>query len=351
MNEPTRLSDGIEQFRYEIGTVREESKAKTRTARILEFIKTKIFIVFVFLLCIGIVITCVAFVVAIEEDNDVTESVDVWKKDLSPEQMIWYDEGLNELKLALTVKENTRRAKNVILFVGDGMGPTTVAGTRIYHYGESGLMSWEKFPHMGLLKTYCMDKLVPDSTATATALFGGVKANYETGGVDAAVKLANCSASQDPKNQVDSIIHWAQESGMSTGFVTNTRVVHATPSALYAHVADRRWECESKMTDAHKKAGCLDIARQLIETVPGRNINVIMGGGRQCLVSNVTGTDGDPIDTWSCISMDGRNLINDWKRDKNDRRVKHAVVQNNEELAKLDTENIDFLLGMSGICS
>lgn len=132
---------------------------------------------------------------------------------------------------------------------------------------------------------------------------------------------------------------------MATGFVTTARVVHATPAALYAHVSDRRWECEAKMKSITKDRGCKDIARQLIEDLPGRNINVIMGGGRQCLVSHVNGSQSDPVDTWSCYSEDGRNLIHDWQLDKRKRNLANAVVQNNGELNGLDTNSVDYLLG------
>lgn len=122
-------------------------------------------------------------------------------------------------------------------------------------------------------------------------------------------------------------------------------MVHATPSALFAHTANRKWECETKINISDRDLGCKDIARQLIEDEPGRNINVIMGGGRQCLVSNVSDTSADPIDDWSCISADGRDLIRDWGLDKGNRKLKHATVTNNEELEKLDVENVDYVLG------
>lgn len=134
---------------------------------------------------------------------------------------------------------------------------------------------------------------------------------------------------------------------MATGFVTTTRVVHATPSALYSHTANRRWECETKMKTISKERGCKDIARQLIEDEPGRNINVIMGGGRQCLVSNVTTSPNDPVDTWSCYSTDGRDLIHDWHIDKEQRQLRHAILQNNNDLTNLNANNNDFVLGKS----
>lgn len=50
------------------------------------------------------------------------------------------------------MKLNHGIAKNVIIFVGDGMGPNTVTATRIYKGGETHRLAYEKFPHMGLLK-------------------------------------------------------------------------------------------------------------------------------------------------------------------------------------------------------
>lgn len=58
----------------------------------------------------------------------------------------------------------------------------------------------------------------------------------------------------------------------STGFVTTTRVTHATPAPLYAHGPNRKWECESTMPAS--ASNCKDIARQLVENEPGRNIKV-----------------------------------------------------------------------------
>lgn len=83
----------------------------------------------------------------------------------------------------------------------------------------------------------------------------------------------------------------------------------------------------------------------MIEDEPGRKINVIFGGGRQCLVSNVTDSPEDPIDRWSCYSTDGRDLIHDWTVDKQKRNFRHAVVTNNEELENLDHAKTDYALG------
>ncbi|XP_012278511.1 alkaline phosphatase, tissue-nonspecific isozyme isoform X2 [Orussus abietinus] len=224
------------------------------------------------------------------------------------------------------------------------MSPDTITASRIYQGGERNYLSWERFPHVGLLKTYNTNKQVPDSASTATALFSGVKTNYQVAGVDASVRLGDCESSLDSARRLESIFDWAHSVGKNTGFVTTTRVTHATPSALYAHTADRRWECENKMPKSAKN--CKDIARQLIEDEPGKSIKVIMGGGRQVLQSNATARKNDPIDEWACRSSDGRNLIERWKSDKLSLNIPSEVVGNNEELSRVDFERTESLLGI-----
>lgn len=61
--------------------------------------------------------------------------------------------------------------------------------------------------------------------------------------------------------------------GKSTGIVTNTRITHATPAALYAHSPSRYWEDDGKVPAKSRKF-CRDITHQLVKEEPGRNINV-----------------------------------------------------------------------------
>lgn len=56
------------------------------------------------------------------------------------------------MKSAFAMKRNEGVAKNVILFVADGMGPNTVTAARIYSKGEAGYLAFEEFPHIGVLK-------------------------------------------------------------------------------------------------------------------------------------------------------------------------------------------------------
>ncbi|XP_050344281.1 alkaline phosphatase-like [Nymphalis io] len=256
----------------------------------------------------------------------------------------WSNLASKELEEALNVKWNEGIAKNIILFIGDGMGPNTVTATRIYKGGESHRLSYEMFPHVGLLKTYSADKMVPDSAATATALLCGEKANQNTVGVSSLVQHRDCAASLKPGAELDSLATLAMKAGKSAGFVTTMRVTHATPGPVYAHSAARQWECDSSMPAGSEQ--CKDIARQLIEDSPGRDLNVIMGGGRQGLVANVTGSPGDPTSTWGCSRADGRDLIQEYRNNKQSRGLKYSVVSNNRELQNLNVNETDYLLGI-----
>lgn len=90
-------------------------------------------------------------------------------------------------------------------------------------------------------------------------------------GLDDSVLLANCSTITE-SSKLSNIIKWAQDAEKSTGIVTTTRITHATPAAFYAHSADRDWEDDSAVSDGQE--ACKDIARQLIEDNPGRDLKV-----------------------------------------------------------------------------
>lgn len=77
-------------------------------------------------------------------------------------------------------------------------------------------------------QTYCVDYQVSDSACTATAFLSGVKTNKGVLAMSANVEKLNCSAESDKDNHVESIFKFAQDAGKATGFVTNTRVTHAT---------------------------------------------------------------------------------------------------------------------------
>ncbi|MHA7873620.1 MAG: alkaline phosphatase, partial [Hyphococcus sp.] len=93
----------------------------------------------------------------------------------------WFAAGQETLAARKAVTHNNARAKNVILFVGDGMDPTTVTAARIYDGqtrgadGEENLLSFETFPHVAYSKIYTTNYQVPDSAGTMSAMVTGVK--------------------------------------------------------------------------------------------------------------------------------------------------------------------------------
>lgn len=68
----------------------------------------------------------------------------------------WHQLANKELEESLSYHWNTKKAKNVILFVGDGMSPDTITASRIYRGGETSRLAWEHFPHIGILKVVSM---------------------------------------------------------------------------------------------------------------------------------------------------------------------------------------------------
>ena len=137
-----------------------------------------------------------------------------------------------------TLAQTRTAAKNVILFVGDGMGISTVTAARILEgqlrgeSGEENQLSFEKFPYVALSKTYTVDQQTQDSAPTMTAMVTGVKTNDRTISVDQFVKFAEPDGAIVKQHALKTVLEMAEEKGLSTGVVTTTRVTHATPACL-----------------------------------------------------------------------------------------------------------------------
>ncbi|WP_076585108.1 alkaline phosphatase [Vibrio ostreicida] len=205
-------------------------------------------------------------------------------------------------------------AKNVILFVGDGMSIGTMTAARIYAGQQQGLkgeefvLAMESLPHTALSKTYNTDMQTPDSAGTATAMVSGVKTIAGVINVNDQVKRGFCNTQQG--NEVKSAFEIAGEKGLSLGVVSTARLTHATPATAYAHSADRRWENDSKLPNIAKNTGCKDIASQFVEFDYGKGFQVAFGGGRREFIpKTMTDQEGD-----KGKRKDGRNLIQEWQK-------------------------------------
>ncbi|NXD57947.1 PPBT protein, partial [Corvus moneduloides] len=262
----------------------------------------------------------------------------------------WRRQAQETLRNALRLQRlNQNVAKNLILFLGDGMGVSTVTAARIlkgqlqHGQGEESLLEMDKFPFVALAKTYNTNAQVPDSAGTATAYLCGVKANEGTLGVSAGVTRDRCNTTKG--QEVTSILRWAKDAGKAVGIVTTTRVTHATPSAAYAHSANRDWYSDGEMPPDALEGGCKDIARQLVENIP--DIEVILGGGRKYMYpKNVSDVEYPQEEKHRGTRLDHRNLVQAWQDAKPRGKVAEYVWHRRGLLA-LNLSRVDFLLGES----
>lgn len=240
----------------------------------------------------------------------------------------WYTDA--EAKLdARPHFEGEKKAKNIILFVGDGMGVSTVTAARILEgqlkgmQGEENNLSFDMFPFTGFAKTYNVDAQTPDSAGTMTAMMSGVKTDAGVIGVDEDVVRGDCSTATG--NELVTALELAELAGKSTGIVSTARITHATPAATYAKSAERNWEDISDMPVSAVKAGCVDIASQLIgfeknlkrRYPTAKRINgleVVMGGGRRhFLPKDPAFNSPDARSATEGDRTDGRDLTAEWQ--------------------------------------
>jgi len=179
----------------------------------------------------------------------------------------------------------------VILIIADGAGASYWTAAA---FSADGL-AVESFPVMGLVDTRASDNKTTDSAAAATAYSAGVRTYNGAIGVD------------PDSNSVTTVLEVAQSRGMATGLVATSSITHATPAAFASHVPDRDMEWE--------------IARQLA----GANVNVLLGAGRRFF---------DPTHR-----PDSLDLLSSMA-------AHYSYVETAAELASLQTEGLDKLLGL-----
>ena len=193
---------------------------------------------------------------------------------------------LGALALAASQAFAAGEAKNVILFIGDGMGPVTVTASRIFKYGEAGSLAMDTMPRAARIKTFSLDAQTTDSAPSMAAYTTGVKTRNDVIAMDGNTKtfvpstdtsvtpnvgsaVNNCPATGNGAPSA-TILEQAIAKGKAAGVVTTARLTHATPAATYAHVCNRDAEYE--------------IARQAVpggaesNAALGKGIDVLLGG-------------------------------------------------------------------------
>lgn len=173
-------------------------------------------------------------------------------------------------------------AKNVIFFLGDGMGPTTLTAARIYKYGEEGNLQMQNLPYTARLKTYSNDAQTTDSAPSMAAYMTGVKMNNEVISMSADTTAVapgkdsngnktvnNCTTGNG--TAATTLLELAKAQGKGTGSVTTTELTHATPAATFAHICHRDTQYEIAAQAVPGGAG--------FNSALGDGVDVLMGGG------------------------------------------------------------------------
>ncbi len=260
---------------------------------------------------------------------------------------IWLREGRAAIERAKVLKPIKKKAKNVILFVGDGMGVSTLTAARILEgqirgeSGEENRLSFENFPYSALSKTYSVNQQTSDSAPTMSAIITGVKTDEGVLSVNQNIVRGDYRTVKG--NETKTLLEMAEEKGKSTGVVSTARITHATPAACYAHSPDRDWESDKDVFDRSKDAANAkfpDIARQLIEFDYGDGLEVALGGGRGKFLPKET-ADPEYSDKTG-ERLDGRNLANEWTA----KYKNSAYVWNKAQFDQIDAKKTKHLLGL-----
>lgn len=141
-----------------------------------------------------------------------------------------------------------KKPKNIVLLIGDGMGLTQISAGL---YSNNNHLNLERFPFIGLHKSYAWDDLVTDSAAGATAFASGVKTYNAAIGVDKDTMA------------VPTLVEILEGRGYKTGIVATCSVTHATPASFFAHAASRR------------------LYEEIATFLPKSGVDIFVGGGKK----------------------------------------------------------------------
>ena len=206
------------------------------------------------------------------------------------------------------------RAKNIIFFLGDGLGINTLTAARIFAVGEDGELAIDKLPESAFVKTFSNNAQVTDSAASMAAYMTGVKHN--NGVVSMSFGTRSVAPGKDANGNslvsrceggqaAATLLELARQRGMAVGVVSNTSVTDATPASTYAHACHRGLET--------------DIAASLVPGGAGynralgaRGLDVLFGGGARGFTPfSRGGKRADNRDLLAELGASGAQVVND----------------------------------------
>jgi len=215
--------------------------------------------------------------------------------------------------VGLPKAQESLEVKNVILLIGDGMGPYHVELTRLCLEVDELAMEEMDETEPSYMTTYSLDRddqithKITDSAAAGTAIATGCKTYNGAVSVDF------------DGNPLETVLERAEAEEKATGLVTDVYIQDATPSAFVVH--------------AERRGNSILFSELMAES----DVEVLMGAGRGFFLPKGEDSQGGQ-------RTDGRNLIEEWEENE------YTYVDSAEELknANINLEEGDRLLGLFG---
>ena len=195
--------------------------------------------------------------------------------------------------------EVNKKAKNVILLIGDGMSASQITSYRLLKEGPNGRIAVDNFPISGIVLTHSADAIITDSASSATAYSTGSKTKNGFLGVDQEGRI------------LENLTEKLDNFGFVSALISTSEVTHATPAAFSSHVDSRR------NTD--------EISSQMLES----KVATILGGGRKFFLSAENGGK----------RKDERDLLEEAKKS-------HKILMHKHELDITGITPSDRILGL-----
>jgi alkaline phosphatase len=206
-------------------------------------------------------------------------------------------------------------AKNVIFFLGDGMGTSEVTAARYYRYGAAGRMNMDRLPFTGFQTTWSVKPAAsppykpdydPDSASTGTMWATGRKT------IDERISQGPSSAIDVPGTNLRTVLERAQRQGKRTGNVSTAEITDATPAVLDSHISLRG--CQGPQDAATSCAGETKAAGGLgsiAEQTVDHKVDVVLGGGRARFQQTIAGGPDDGRTVEQSAARQGYTEVND----------------------------------------
>ena len=159
-------------------------------------------------------------------------------------------------------EQDTKQARNVILFLADAGGVSVLNGASLMGYGEPLKLHIQQWPHLGLSEVSPVDEFVSDSANGMSSIMTGVKTR--NGVISQSTDAVRGDRDGAPTK---TLLEYAEERGLPTAVITTQSIADATPAATYAHSNDRDKEGE--------------IFPQAFSPRFGDGVDVLFGAGRE----------------------------------------------------------------------